>query len=50
MQEATAAKWKADEELGLARAEYSDANVRLESRRRRIKEINAELAELRGEG
>ena len=49
MQEATAAKWKAEENLGHARAAYSDANVRLESRRRRIKEISAELAELRGE-
>ena len=50
MQAATTRKWEADEDLGHACVAYSDANVRLESRRRRIKEINAELAELRGEG
>ena len=49
MQEATARKWQAEEDLGHARAQWSDANLRLESRHRCIKEINRELASLKGE-
>ena len=40
---------KAQEELNHARGDWHDANLRLEKKQRRIKEISAELAELRGE-
>lgn len=47
IERATAAKLKADEELGAARFEWADAHSRLENRSRRIKEIDREIASLR---
>jgi chromosome segregation ATPase len=49
VESAQAAKHKAEEDLGIARAEYSDAHIRLDGYHRRIKEINREIAELKGD-
>jgi chromosome segregation ATPase len=48
MEKAMAAKSKAEEQAGYARFEWTNARSRLENRHRRVKEIDREIANLKG--
>ncbi len=50
LQAATAKRLEAVEEENAARYDYGDANARVESRERRVKEAAREIKALRGEG
>jgi chromosome segregation ATPase len=48
LEQATAARVKADEQAGAARFEWTSTLARLENRGRRIKQIDHEIADLKG--